>query len=112
MENLMDDKEKTNALFPSTQEICTEISLYEEFDISAIPVEELVRFEASPETIDAYCIFCKQDSIFHKETEPHRMPLTPRPGGSLPTPKFIDLRDRDIELGFICSRNINPRVQQ
>ena len=86
-------KNDSNSLkaIPTTQEFCASVPIYKEYDISQTKLEELVKLQTSQETIDSYCVECRQQSVFQKKAGRE--------------PEIITLKDRDFAITFICSRD-------
>lgn len=50
--------------FPKPETLLLEIPIYKEYELSDVSYEEIKNLESFKESIDAYCIDCKRQSVF------------------------------------------------
>ncbi len=107
---------QTNLLHP--QKLFIDDPIYSQYDISELSKEDIFRIEFFEGSLDAYCIDCKNASIFEGKSEYNK----PIYRGGVPIPirnteeaiRNLEEKDahldRSFEIEMNCSRNKDHRI--
>lgn len=102
----MAENERQNILiekgepFPTPKDFCLNIPLYEVFPINSGNAGDINRLQHFAETLDAYCIRCKQNSIFQNTTVYYTAPMEAEEA----------LKNRTFNLDLACTRHSGHRI--
>jgi hypothetical protein len=101
--------------FPSVTDFLLYTPLYQSFEISEENVDKAIRIEKFIGPLDAFCVSCKQDSVFRLPGVSYSSRYIEAPNinsGSTPPPSKIDkyISERVFEVELNCSRDDNHTI--